>query len=107
MATEKWMPKPYTWEEFLSFDRLKRAVTGRVLDWVEHIMETEFPVSEARIEGLVADEWQRAKEMLRSSPQAREAFRKWLEGYVGEHVDRRIKADKAELEQFGVAERSL
>jgi len=107
MATEKWMPPQYTWEEFLSFDRLKRAVTSRVLDWVEHLMETEFPIEQSRIEELVATEWQRAKDMLRSSPQAREAFRKWLEGYVGEHVDRRIKADKSELEQFGVAEKSI
>lgn len=107
MGTEKWTPKPYSWEEFLSFDRLKRAVTSRVLDWVEHLMETEFPLEQARIEGLVAEEWQRAKETLRMSPQAREAFKKWLERYVGEHVDRRIKADKAELEQFGVAEKGL
>lgn len=107
MPEQKWTPRPYSWEEFLSFDRLKRAVTSRVLDWVEHIMETEFPVEESRIEGVVADEWQRAKEMLRTSPQAREAFRKWLEGYVGNHVDRKIKADKSELERFGVAEKSL
>jgi hypothetical protein len=107
MATDNWQPKAYGWEEFLSFDRLKRAVTSRVLDWVEHLMETEFPVEQARIEGLVAQEWQRAKETLRTSPQAKEAFRKWLESYVNEHVDRRLKADKSELEQFGVAEKSL
>ncbi len=107
MANDNWQPKGYSWEEFLSFDRLKRAVTSRVLDWVEHVMESEFPVEQARIEEFVQIEWQRAKETLRTSPQAKEAFRKWLESYVGENVDRRLKADKSELEQFGVAEKSL
>ncbi len=32
MADEKWTQRPYSFEEFLSFDRLKRAVMSRVLD---------------------------------------------------------------------------
>lgn len=107
MPIEKWTPQPYVPEEFLSFDRLKRAVMKRVLDRAEQLMEGEFPIDPERIEGLVSEEWQRVKEAIRSSPAAREAFRKYLERTVGEQVDRRIKTEKAELEALGVAEKSL
>lgn len=107
MSTEKWTSQPYAPEEFLSFDRLKRAVTNRVLDRAEHTMEKEFPIEPARLEEFVVEEWQRAKETLQASPQAREAFRKHLERFVGDQVDRRIKAEKTELESLGVAEKSL
>ncbi len=107
MPTEKWTPQPYTPEEFLSFDRLKRAVMKRVLDRAEYQMQEEFPIDPSRLEIFVAEEWQRAKETLRTSPQAREAFRKYLERFVGDQIDKRIKAEKAELEALGVAEKSI
>ncbi|HIE16718.1 MAG TPA: hypothetical protein EYP71_00795 [Dehalococcoidia bacterium] len=107
MADEKWSPRPYCNEEFLSFDRLKRAVTSRVLDWAEHIMGEEFPLTPERINELTDAEWKRAKEALRASPGAREAFRKYLEGTVSAKVDSLIKAEKGELGAMGVAEKSL
>lgn len=107
MANEKWSPQPYSHEEFLSFDRLKRAVMSRVLDRAESMMGEEFPLSPERIAGLINDEWQRAKEAVRSSPAAREAFRKYLEGTVGSHIENLIKTDKDELAAMGVAEKSL
>ena len=107
MADEKWSPQPYSHEEFLSFDRLKRAVMTRVLDRAESMMGEEFPLSPERVNGLTSDEWQRAKEAVRSSPAAREAFRKYLEGTVGNSLDNLIKADKDELGTMGVAEKSL
>jgi hypothetical protein len=107
MTDETWTPRPYANEEFLSFDRLKRAVTSRVLDRAEHLMGDEFPLSPERIGELTNEEWQRAKEALQNSPGAREAFRKYLEGTVGGKVDNLIKADKDYLSAMGVAEKSL
>ena len=70
-------------------------------------MSEEFPISAERTAELIQEEWQRAKEAVRSSPAAREAFRKHLEGMVSEQIDGHIKTDKAELGAMGVAEKSL
>jgi hypothetical protein len=107
MADDKFAPRPYANEEFLSFDRLRRAVTSRVLDMAERIMGEEFPLSPDRISELTTEEWKRAREAIMNSPGAREAFRKYLEGTVGAKVDSLIKADKSELSAMGVAEKSL
>jgi len=107
MIDEMWSPRPYANEEFLSFDRLKRAVTSRVLDRAERLMGEEFPLSPERIAELTTEEWQRAKDALQSSPGAREAFRKYLEGTVGVKVDNLIQAEKDYLSAMGVAEKSL
>ncbi|MBM4447344.1 MAG: hypothetical protein FJ023_08375 [Chloroflexi bacterium] len=107
MQDETWTSRPYANEEFLSFDRLKRAVTNRVLDKVEHLMGGDFPLSPDRIAELTTEEWGRAKESLQSSPGARESFRKYLEGTVGAKVDSLIKAEKDYLSAMGVAEKSL
>jgi len=107
MTNESWTPRPYANEEFLSFDRLKRAVTSRVLDRAERVMGQEFPLSPERISELTSEEWQRAKEALQNSPGAREAFRKYLEGTVGGRVDKLITTDKDYLSAMGVAEKSL
>ena len=71
MADENWTPKPYSYEEFLSFDRLKRAVMSRVLDRAEAMMGDEFPLSPDRVNALIREEWQQAKLAVRSSPAAR------------------------------------
>ena len=107
MSDEKWSPQPYSQEEFLSLDRLKRAVMARVLDRAESMMGEEFPLNSERVNELVAEEWGRAKEAVRTSPAAREAFRKHLEGTVSGHVDGLIRSDKEELGAMGVAEKSL
>ena len=107
MTDEQWVSQPYSYEELLSFDRLKRAVMNRVLDRAENMMGEEFPLSPERVNELITEEWQRAKEAVRSSPAAREAFRKYLEGIVNSHVEGLMKADKDELGAMGVAEKSL
>lgn len=107
MTVEKWSPKPYANEEFLSFDRLRRAVISRVLDRAEQLLGEEFPLSPERINELTNEEWLRCKEALKTSPGAREAFRKYLEGTVGAAVDTLIKTEKSELGAMGVAEKSL
>ena len=107
MTPEKGPTQAYSWEELLSFDRLRRAVTNRVLKQLDEIMEKEFPVNPERIKELIPQEWQRAKEAVRLSPQAREAARKHLERLLTDEIDKLIQKDKPELEALGVAEKSL
>jgi hypothetical protein len=99
--------QPYSWEEVFSFDRLKRAITTRALDRIESIWQGKEPISPEQISEVLSDEWQKAKEVVRSSPAAREAFRKYLEHTVSSEIDKLIQKDKAELESLGVVERSL
>lgn len=97
----------YSWEEVFSFDRLKRAITTRALNRIESIWQGKEPISPEQISEVISDEWQKAKEVVRSSPAAREAFRKYLEHTVSSEIDKLIQKDKAELESLGVVERSL
>ncbi len=104
---EEEVGRPYRWEEVLSFDRLKRAMMGRVLDKVETLWQGDEPISPEQISQAISDEWQKVKEAVRSSPAARESFRKFLERTVSEEIDKLIQRDKSELQSFGVVERSL
>lgn len=99
--------KAYTWEEIFSFDRLKRAMTARALNRIEQMWQGNEPISPEQISEVINDEWQKVKQAVRSSPAAREAFRKYLEHTVAEEVDKLIQKGKAELESLGVIERSL
>ncbi len=104
---EKKAEQPYSWEEVFSFDRLKRTMTARVLDRMESIYEGNKPISPEEISEVINNEWQKVKEAVRSSPAAREAFRKYLERTISEDIDKLIQKDKAELESLGVVERGL
>ena len=103
--TGKRAGQPYTKEEMLSFDRLKRAMTRRVLDRMEDLWQGKEPVGVEQVNEVIADEWQKVKEAVRSSPAAREAFRKYLERAISEQIDTLIEQDKAELESFGIVEK--
>ena len=107
MITDNWSPKPYTDQELLSFDRLKRAVMNRVLDRAEALMDVEFPLSPEKTEAITKEEWLRAKDAVKNSPNAREAYRRWLEGQVSDKVDGLIRTDKSELGAMGVVEKSI
>ncbi|MCK4402891.1 MAG: hypothetical protein KAV98_03900 [Dehalococcoidia bacterium] len=104
---ERKAEQAYSWEEVFSFDRLKRAITTRALNRIESIWQEKEPISPEQISEVISDEWQKAKEAVRSSPAAREAFRKYLEHTVSSEIDKLIQKDKAELESLGVVERSL
>ncbi len=104
---EKKAERPYNWEEVFSFDRLKRAITARALERIENIWEGGEPISPEHISEVISSEWQKVKEAVRSSPAAREAFRKYLERTISEETDKLIQENKAELESLGVVERSL
>ncbi len=106
MAAEK-EERPYSWEEILSFDRIKRAITRRALDRIENMWKENEPISPDQISEIVKDEWERVRQAVRSSPRARDAFRKYLERTVSEQIDGLVKKDKAELESLGVVEKSL
>ncbi len=104
---ERKAEQAYSWEEVFSFDRLKRAITTRALNRIESIWQGKEPISPEQISEVISDEWQKAKEAVRSSPAAREAFRKYLEHTVSSEIDKLIQKDKVELESLGVVERSL
>lgn len=104
---EKKRETPYTWEEVFSFDRLKRTMVSRVLENVEAMCEGNEPVTPDEINKVIKDEWEDVKKAVRSSPAARESFRKYLEKTVSEKVDTLIQQDRSELESLGVVERSL
>lgn len=106
MAAEK-EERPYSWEEILSFDRIKRAITRRALDRIENMWKENEPISPDQISEIVSSEWERVRQAVRSSPRARDAFRKYLERTVSEQIDGLVKKDKAELESLGVVEKSL
>jgi hypothetical protein len=105
--TERKAGQPYSAEEILSFDRIKRAMTSRVLDRIEDLWQGKQPIGVDQMNEVIADEWQRVKEAVRSSPVAREAFRKYLERTISEQIDKLMKDDRAELESLGVVEKSL
>ena len=107
MGVERKEGQPYTPEEILSFERIKRAMTARVLDRIEALWQGKQPISGDQINEVIADEWQRVKEAVRSSPVAREAFRKYLERTISEQISKIVQEDRAELESLGVVERSL
>jgi hypothetical protein len=104
---ERKAAQPYSPEEMLSFDRIKRAMTSRILDRIEELWEGKKPISVEQVNEVISSEWQRVKEAVRSTPAAREAFRKYLEHTVSEQVEKLMKEDKAELESLGVVEKSL
>ena len=106
MVEEK-VGRPYTAEEILSFDRVRRAMTSRVLDRIECLWQGKQPIGPEQVSEVVSDEWQKVKEAVRSSPAAREAFRKYLERSVSDEIERIMKRDKAELESLGVVEKGL
>ncbi len=98
---------PYSWEEVFSFDRLKRTMVSRVLESVETMVEGNEPITPEQISQIINDEWDQVKKAVRSSPAARESFRKYLEKTVAEQVETLIDQDKSELESLGVIERGL
>jgi len=99
--------KPYAWEEVFAFDRLKRTMVSRVLENVEAMCEGNEPVTPDQINKVITNEWEEVKKAVRSSPAARESFRKYLEKTVSDKVDSLIDQDRAELESLGVVERGL
>jgi len=105
--TEKKAGQPYSMEEILSFDRIRRAMTSRVLDRIEELWQGKQPISVEQVNEVISSEWQRVKDAVRASPAAREAFRKYLERTVSEQIDKLIKEDRVELESLGVVEKSL
>ncbi|OIP28092.1 MAG: hypothetical protein CO103_05855 [Chloroflexi bacterium CG_4_9_14_3_um_filter_45_9] len=105
--SERKTGQPYSMEEILSFDRIKRAMTNRILDQIEDLWQGKEPVGAEQISKIISDEWQKVKEAVRSSPAAKAAFRKYLERTVSEQIDKLVKEDRGELESLGVVEKSL
>lgn len=99
--------QPYSPEEILSFDRIKRAMSTRVLDQIEDLWQGKEPINAEQINKAISNEWQKVKDTVRSSPAAKEAFRKYLERTISEQIDQMIQDEKGELESLGVVEKGL
>ena len=50
--------QPYSPEEILSFDRIRRAMTSRVLDRIEELWQGKQPLSVEQVNEVIASEWQ-------------------------------------------------
>ncbi|MFA5399467.1 MAG: hypothetical protein WC169_04705 [Dehalococcoidia bacterium] len=107
MATDQFVSRPYEDQELLSIDRLKRAVMNRIIERAEALMDEEFPLKDERLGQLFLEEWENAKVAVRNSPQAKEAYKKWLESKMTGLLDSQIKEDRDELNSMGVQEKSL
>ncbi|MBN1691633.1 MAG: hypothetical protein JW901_11485 [Dehalococcoidia bacterium] len=107
MATEQFVSRPYEDQELLSIDRLKRAVMNRIIERAEALMDEEFPLKDERLGQLFLEEWENAKIAVRNSPQAKDAYKKWLESKMTGLLDSQIKEDRDELNSMGVQEKSL
>jgi hypothetical protein len=107
MANEQYTGRPYEDQELLSIDRLKRAVMNRIIERAEALMDEEFPLKDERLEELFVDEWHKAMIAVRNSPQAKEAYKKWLESRMVGMLDAQIKEDREQLNSMGVQDKSL
>jgi len=107
MANEQYTGRPYEDQELLSIDRLKRAVMNRIIERAEALMDEEFPLKDERLEQLFVDEWHKAMIAVRNSPQAKEAYKKWLESRMVGMLDAQIKEDREQLNSMGVQDKSL
>jgi hypothetical protein len=97
--------RPYAAEEVLSFDRISRAVTSRVLDAVEPSLQQGLPVGKERLTELATQEWKAMREAVMASPMARERALEYMRRVIGGLVDAKIMSDKGELEDLGVQEK--
>ena len=107
MANVGYTSRPYEDQELLSIDRLKRAVMNRIIERAEALMDEEFPLKDERLEQLFIDEWHQAMIAVRNSPQAKEAYKKWLESRMIGMLDSQIKEDREQLNSMGVQDKSL
>ncbi|MBN1375876.1 MAG: hypothetical protein JXA01_06955 [Dehalococcoidia bacterium] len=107
MANDGYTSRPYEDQELLSIDRLKRAVMNRIIEIAEALMDEEFPIKDERLNELFVEEWHRAMLAVRNSPQAKEAYKKWLESRMIGMLDAQIKEDREQLNSMGVQEKSL
>lgn len=99
--------RPYSGEEVLTFDRIRRAVTNRVVEAAEQALEHGNPLDKQKLMALVVEEWKTIKEAVRNSPTAREKARERMRAIVSSMLESHVSSDKGELENLGVQERSL
>lgn len=86
--------KEYAGEELLTFDRLKRAVTKRVADAAELMVQKGAPLDRQKLAELTTAEWLEAKEALRTSPIAREKAKERMRTLVHSMLDDVVAAEQ-------------
>ncbi len=99
--------RPYLVEEILTFDRIKRAITNRVVDAAAPSLEEGMPLGREKLTELTRQEWKAAKEAVWASPAAKEKAREYMRKVVSGLLDKQINSDKAELESLGVVDKYM
>lgn len=101
------MGRPYTMEEIITFDRIRRAIAARVVEAAEPSLAEGMPLTADKLRDLAKAEWKAAKEAVWASPLAKEKAREYMRKVVSGLLDNQIASDKAELESLGVKEKFL
>ncbi|MDO8472888.1 MAG: hypothetical protein Q7T05_03635 [Dehalococcoidia bacterium] len=101
------MGRPYTVEEIITFDRIKRAIAGRVVEAAEPSLNEGMPLTADKLKELATLEWKAAKEAIWASPLAKEKAKEYMRKVVSGLLDTQINADRAELEALGVKEKYI
>ncbi len=79
--------KPYAPEELLTFDRLRRAVTRKVVDAAEELAQRGTVLDRSRLIEMAGAEWKAAKDAVRASPAAKEVARERMRSIVHAMLD--------------------
>lgn len=101
------MGKPYTVEEILTFDRIKRAIVARVVEAAEPSLNEGMPLEREKLAELTRQEWKAAKEAVWASPSAKEKALEYMRNVVSGFLDAKISSDRGELEALGVVDKYM
>jgi hypothetical protein len=94
--------QPYAAEEVLTFDRMRRAVTRRVMDAVDRGLKEGALLSRDRLRELTDQEWQRAKQAVWSSYDPSGKRLEYIRTQVSQLLREMMESDRAELTSMGV-----
>ncbi|MBI2858166.1 MAG: hypothetical protein HYX90_03715 [Chloroflexi bacterium] len=99
--------RPYAGEEVLTFDRIRRGVTNRVLEVASKALDEGSPLDRQHLLAAVTEEWKAVKEAVRNSPSAREKARERIRMSISGILDNHVKSDRGELESLGVQDKNI
>ena len=99
--------RPYTTEEVLSFDRMKRAVVRRVVEMAEKEMEEGTPLDKDELEQMAIEEWKAAKDAAQLSYDHSGKQLEYIKQQVSQLLQSMMEGDRTELEALGVQDTTI
>ena len=99
--------RPYTTEEVLSFDRMKRAVVRRVVEMAEKEMEEGTPLDKDELEQMAIEEWKAAKDAAQLSYDHSGKRLEYIKQQVSQLLRGMMEEDRVELESLGVQDTTI